>query len=126
MTMKEKMEWLTKEIGFVPVDDGCGVNFYYKAMHDYGMNLCDADDWAWLNTLFRYDIGAERALAITTWYYENEDCTASEAVDVTQKETLRNICEWELGYHLDFSHWPDKEPEALQYGFKEYFEEENA
>ncbi len=28
-------EWIISEIGFLPVDDDCGVDFYYKAMHDF-------------------------------------------------------------------------------------------
>lgn len=36
----------------------------YRAMHDYGMNVQDSERWAWLNTLFGYDIGAERALDV--------------------------------------------------------------
>lgn len=113
-----KAEWIEKEIGFLPVDGEEGIDFYYKAMHDHDMGLYDADDYAWLNTLLRYDIGAERALSIIRWYYENLDATVQDMVDHDQKETLKNICESELGLNLDFSHWPEKEPIFLEYGFK--------
>ena len=121
MTVEQKADWIENEIGFIPVDKEAAVEFYYKAMHDYDMALMDADDYAWLNTLFRYDIGADRALEIIKWFYEQ---TVVDAVSVNQKETLENICRFELGLHLDFSHWPDKEPKIFEYGFKEYYEED--
>ena len=119
MTTEEKLIWLHKEIGDyfdLSYGDEC-IDFYYKAMHDYGMNICDADDYAWLNTLFNYDIGADRAIAITNWIYENMDSTACEVVDVDYKGTLKNICELELGFKLDFTNWSDEEPKTLRFGY---------
>jgi len=118
-----KAEAIKNLIGFLPVDSDEGIDHYHKSIFFYDMGLTDADDYAWLNTLFRYDIGAERAKAIINWYYENLDTTVQDAVSVDQKETLKNICEMELGFHLDFTHWPKYEPEYLEYGFKEYYEE---
>lgn len=115
--INEMKEWIIKEIGFLPVDDEDGVEFYYTAMHDYDMGLTDADDYAWLNTLFGYDICADHALEIIRWYYENLDTTIQDAVSIDQMETLRNICEMELGFHLDFSNWPTEEPKYFRYDF---------
>ena len=117
--MDKKKEWLEKQVGLfdIPADDEDIINFYYMATHDHGMSLCDADDYAWLNTLFRYDIGADRAKMIIRWYYEKEDVSVQDAVSFAQKEALEHICTSELGLHLDFSHWPDTEPKAIQYGF---------
>lgn len=65
------------------------------------MSLSESDRWAWLNTLFGYDIGADRALDLDNWYYENGmDVLEIEADD---RETVKNICELELGLHLNFS-----------------------
>ena len=113
-----KASWLQRKIGYLPVGDYDAINHYYTVMHDFDMGMMDADDYAWLNTLFHYDIGAERALDIIRWYYENEDTTVMDAVGINQKETLKNICEMELDLHLDFSHWPNEEPMCLEYGFE--------
>ena len=116
-----KREWLVKELGeswvTEQIDFPEGIDHYYKGMHDYGMGVTDCDDWAWLNTLFRYDIGAENAKKIIGWYYENEDTTVQDAVSVEKSEELWYVCDIELGIHLDFSHWPKEEPTALEYGF---------
>ena len=119
MTIEQKLNWLDNElgVGFLGEDNYDAINFYYCAMHDYDMGVCDADDWAWLNTLFGYNIGATRSLFITTWYYENLDATVNECVGSQDKETLRSICKWELGLHLDFSNWADDEPKC--YDIKE-------
>lgn len=105
-----KAEWIISEIGFLPVEDDWGIDFYYKAMNGFDMGLCDADDYAYLNTLMQYDIGGENALAIIRWYYEEEDATVNDALNWDQKETLRDLCN-NLGIELDFSGWVISEPE---------------
>lgn len=115
----EKNVWLVKQVGnVIPNDDEC-VEFYYRAMHDYGMGITDADDYAYLNTLFQYDIGAERALAIIRWFYEEQDAAIQDAVTVEDKGTLRNICEFELGLHFNWDYFLKEEPKMLQYNFTE-------
>lgn len=116
--MWEKVDWLMKEIGYLPVDDEDGIDFYYKGMHDFGLGLYDTDDYAWLNTLLRYDIGGENAKAIIDWYYVNEDTTVQEAIDVEHKDELAEVAD-KLGITLDFSNWPDEDPEYLECGFEE-------
>ena len=127
-TPKEKLDYLSKKFGSNFADqigDNLeAIDHYYKANYYFGMGITDADDWAWLNTLFRYDIGANHALGIIRWFYENEDATVMDCVNVDQKETLQNICEWELGFYLNFNHWPENDPNALEFGFKEYIDEE--
>lgn len=116
--MWEKVDWIMKEIGYLPADDEAGIDFYYKGMHDFGLGLYDTDDYAWLNTLLGYDIGGENAKAIIDWYYVNEDTTVQEAIDVERKDELVEVAD-KLGIVLDFSNWPDKDPEYLEYGFEE-------
>ena len=113
-------EWLDNEIGesLIPNDEVV-LDFYYHAMHDFDMGLTDADDYAWLNTLFGYDIGADHAKEIIRWFYENQDTTVQDAIRHESKDTLQSICELELGIHLDFSKWLDYEPEYLRYYLKE-------
>ncbi len=85
----------------------------YRAMKDYGMSVYDADKWAWLNTLFGYDIGADRALGLITWYDDNGmDVLELNADD---KETLKNVAEMELGFHFNYAAFPDETPEVISY-----------
>lgn len=114
---KTKKEWLERNFGSgLLTHDEPMTEFYYKALHDYNMGVSDADDYAWLNTLFGYDIGADNAMEIIRWYYENLDTTVMESVDIHQKEMLANLLD-EFGFHLDFSQWPTEEPQFLRYEF---------
>ena len=108
-------EWVEKEVG-MEILAGCDNGIYdvfYKGMHDYDMGFHDVDRWAWLNTLFGYDIGAERALDIITWYDDNDmDVLELNADD---KGTVENISRFELGFHFNFDGWPKETPEAISY-----------
>ena len=75
------------------------------------MSIYDADRWAWLNTLFGYDIGAKQALDIITWYDDNG--LDAFTLEVGDRDTLSNICELELGFKPDFSRWAESTPEAI-------------
>jgi hypothetical protein len=113
-----KINWLIDEIGYLPVSDEDGINFYYKGMHDFGLGLHDTDDYAWLNTLLRYDIGGENATEIIRWYYANMDMTVQDAVRIEDRDELYGVCQ-RLGLDIDFSQWPETEPEYIEYGFEE-------
>lgn len=109
-----KREWVENEIGWEIL---CGMpdevfDFYYKAMHDYDVGFYDAERYAWLNTLFGYDIGAEHALGIITWFDDNN----GDVFDLTEKHrlVLLEVCN-QLGYHLDFGAWAKEEPKAIAY-----------
>ncbi len=92
-------------------------NFFYRAMHDNEMGFYDADSYAWLNTLFGYDIGIENARNIIKWLYEN-DQNAFE-FNAGNKGTLENICELELGLKLDFTMFAESTPIAARYNMPE-------
>lgn len=85
----------------------------YRAMKDYGMDSYGSQRWAWLNTLFGYDIGADRAKAISDWYEEN----GLDVLDICaeDKGTLSNIIGMELGLHVSFSAFPDETPDHISY-----------
>lgn len=123
MTISEKRDWINEKTQLNVPEDEEIVQFYYKAVHDHAMLPHEADDYAYLNTMFRYDIGAEAAKAIIGWYYNNQDTTVQDAVTAEGKGTLENICQLELGLHLDFSHFAQEEQEWLEYGFAPYFDE---
>lgn len=111
---EEKRNWLAKELGkdyYYEFTEPKTINHYYKAIHDFNMGLTDADDYAWLITLFGYDIGAENAFEIIRWYYENFDATVNDMVGINQKIELWYVCN-KLNIHLDFSMWTDAEPKC--------------
>ena len=70
------------------------------------MSFQDTDRYAWLNTLFNYDIGKGNALAIINWLWEHN----SDVFEITENDagTLCDITVKELGLHLDYSMWNDK------------------
>lgn len=113
-------EWVENKIGKEILDGMPDEvwHHFYRGMHDYGMGFYDADRWAWLNTLFGYDIGAERALSIITWYDDNGlDVLEINADD---KGTVENICSLELWFHLNFEAWAKETPDAIRYDLPEY------
>ena len=118
-TAAEK-EYLEKEVGgdiLAGISDEA-IHHYHRAMKDYGMSFHDGDRWAWLNTLFGYDIGADRALSIITWYDDNGMDVLE--IEAEEKGTVENITSFELGFHLNFSAWPEETPKTIEYGQKEY------
>ena len=117
MNFEEKTQWLRNQIGSVPgvFDDKKAIEFYFRAVHDFGFSLIDADDYAYLKTLFGYDIGAENAKKIIRWFYEKINSSVEEAVLAAQKGALKNICELELGLYLDFSRFASEQPKCYKY-----------
>lgn len=110
---RNKKEWLESQIGS-GILDALGdetYDFYYRAMHDYGMDFADVDRYAWLNTLFGYDIGAEKANAINTWIYEHDDEVLELGAE--SKDKIQNIAT-KLGFTFDYSKWVKETPEAMR------------
>ena len=116
MKLEEKRNYLIEQFGYCPVDDDAGIEFYYKAIHDYDFGLIDADDYAWLNTLLQYDIGADNAFQIIYWYYKNFDSTVQESIHANNRSELEMVCS-ELEIYLNFSNWVEEEPKWFKYGF---------
>ena len=111
-----KKEWIENKAGSVLSGlDELGIDFYYMAMHDNGMDLYDADRYAWLNVLFGYDIGADHAREIINWCYEHD----IDVMDLCSqdKEMMMDICFDEFGFHLSFIYWADEEPEYISYKY---------
>jgi len=90
----------------------------YRAMHDYGMNVQDSERWAWLNTLFGYDIGAERALDVIKWYDDNGMDVLGLTAD--DRESIRNVAELELGFHFNFTAFAKETPDTISYRWPEH------
>lgn len=113
-----KREWLEINVGidFVVGFDELGIDFYYMAIHDNGMDLYDADRYAWLNVLFGYDIGADHALGITNWYYENNMEVLELVGGLECKDEMMRVTD-ELGYHLNYGYWVWEEPDYITYSY---------
>ena len=111
----KKKEYVVSQIGEESIENLPSEFFEhtYRAMKDYGMSVYDADKWAWLNTLFGYDIGADRALDLITWYDDNGMDVLDLSAD--DKETLRNVAEMELGFHFNYVAFPEDTPEVISY-----------
>lgn len=114
-TTKEKKAYVIDQIGRDISKDMPDEFFEHtcRAMRDYGMSVYDADKWAWLNTLFGYDIGADRALALIAWYEDN----GMDVLELTaeDKGTLKNVAELELGFCFNYTAFLNKTPDAISY-----------
>lgn len=113
-----KREWIERKIGkglLDGMDDDC-FDFFYKAMHDLGIEYVDADRWSWLNTLFGYDIGSKAALAIINYQYETDGDDVME-FGFYQKEDLQAINE-ELDLGLNFRSFVKKTPTEIVYTWR--------
>lgn len=85
--------------------------FYIRGLME-GDDIFDIDRYAWINTLFGYDIGKENAEAIDRYLYERDD----EILEL--KHTDRNKVEAivkELGLNLSFSKWRTSNPKCYEY-----------
>lgn len=88
-----------------------------RAEKDYGMDAFDAERWAWLNTLFGYDIGADRAKGVIKWYDDNGLDVLDLGAD--NKEELKEIAK-ELGYHFNFSSFAPYTPDDIGYSWPDH------
>lgn len=86
-------------------------------------SLYDADSYAWLNTLFGYDIGWGRAQAIITYFYAN-DSAVSELTAENSREELENVNEI-YNLSLTFDMWPEKNPKGIYYDWQQKEEEKS-
>lgn len=119
-TAKEKKNYVISQIG-KDISKDMPDEFFehtYRAMKDYGMSVYDADKWAWLNTLFGYDIGADKALGLITWYDDN----GMDVLELTSdsKDTLRNVAEMELGFHFNYTTFAPYTPDAISYTWPDH------
>ena len=112
-TIAEKREWIKGMVGASIAEqyDDDGIAHTYRAMEDYGLSVHDSDRWAWLNTLFGYDIGADHAMGICA-VLDDRDQDALE-LRAEDKEEIQEICGSDLGYHLKFDAWVKETPDVI-------------
>jgi hypothetical protein len=125
MTREKAIEKLVKSGIFT--EEACNTSeagkFYVKYLMD-NLDICDIDRYAWLNTLFQYDIGAKNAMEIDSWLWGSETVLKDYPLgfdtleltwnDEEGKELLKK-CNSELNLNLDFSNWVTYEPEYYKY-----------
>lgn len=93
-------------------DDDIVVNFYYDAAALYGCDsIFDADETAWICSLFGYDIGWKAARSIANMFYEETEESAAELTH-KDKKLVKKYCR-KLGLDLDFSKWASKDPDTM-------------
>lgn len=122
MKNEEKKAWVEMKVGTYVlngVDDDC-YNHTYRAMYDYGMSFGESNRWAWLNTLFGYDIGADHAKEIINWY-DNNGLDVYD-LEADESETVETICRMELGFYLNFNGWPDTTPRCISYTWPDHLQ----
>jgi len=78
--------------------------FYIEHWHEYEC-VMDIDSYAYLNTLFSYDIGSDNARQISNWLYEKFNMTTEEIPDGDDADNLMRVAKWDLGLDLDFSNF---------------------
>lgn len=113
----DKAGWLKDRLPLDNSDllsDKAYVEFMYKAMHDHCMDMYDADEYAWLNTLFGYDIGADYARRINSLFYDIG--VGIMELNHNSLQDVKSVCK-ELGIKPDLRKWAKEEPEAIRYSF---------
>lgn len=125
MTKEQAIDTLVMYGAFTETEckESDGGKFYVKNLMK-GYDICDIDRYAWLNTLFQYDIGDDFAMKIDSWLWGSKTVLKDyplgyETMELTYndeegKELLRK-CDEELGMGLDFSKWIDYDPVSYQY-----------
>lgn len=114
-TLEDKRKYLNENYcnGYeIPVDEEKQIKFYWKCCGN-DIDFSDADRYAWLNTLFGYDIGIENFLTINSYLWENLETEVLELThnDLLGLEILCKTC----GIDLNFDVWSTEEPEAYNY-----------
>lgn len=86
--------------------------FYYNCMKN-GIDVCDADRYADLNTVLGYDVGFENFRKIDGYLWCEKDYDLMELVGNKDGREVIEEAVNTLGIEIDFSKWNDGE-------FKEY------
>ena len=86
---------------------------FHKKVKDKGYDFMDADNYAWLNTLFGYDIGIEKSIEICN-ALEKEGEFATSDLDTGSYNFMKMI---DVKYRLNvsFDNWTKKEKKEVRY-----------
>lgn len=95
----------------VKSEDPCD-EFYIEGIME-GEDMSDLDRYAWLNTLFGYDIGRENARQIDSYLYSEMDFETMELCHM-DREMIQMVCK-RLELDVSFDKWATEEPDAYHY-----------
>lgn len=104
----------TREIGMD--DDENEIDFYYSCVRLGISSLIDADSYAWINTLFGYNVGWNNAAQLIDILWDSE----VEALELTagDKTDLIDTCRI-YGLDMDFSKFAALTPAVTNYEYGE-------
>ena len=113
--MEDKRKHLdeTHGNGFSSGLDDDAIDFYYDGDIS-GICLFDLDRWAWLNTLFGYNIGWKNAREIINDYYLRDK--ESLELGAKDKAEIKGVCN-RLKLNLTFGRWAAEEPKTIRFSF---------
>lgn len=124
-TEKEAMAYMNQQ-GFMITEedkDEPFFKFYARNLKKH-RDLADIDRYAWLNTLFQYDIGWDRAMKIDSWLWGSETVLIDyplgfETLELDwnneEDKQLLKKCDKECYLDLDFSKWLDHDVNSYMY-----------
>lgn len=96
-----------------------GYAFYYNQLMINGLDLCDADRYANLNTILGYDVGIRKFRSLDSWLWENGFDLMELSGSEDDKALLQEATEKTKTKPLDFSKWRDY---VGKHYFYSYFE----
>lgn len=98
-----------------------GYAFYYNQL-SRGLDLCDADRYANLNTILGYDVGIAKFRSLDNWLWTHEFDLMELCGSDKDKEILQRATKEAKTKELDYYKWTNYGKEKYSYA---YFESEN-
>lgn len=121
ITMKQINE-VNKEMGYEKDSrylTDAGYAFYWNQLFINGLDVCDADRYANLNTILGYDVGIRKFRSLDDWLWTHAfDLMELNGSD-EDKQLLQEATEKTHTKELDYSKWNNLQ--STQYEYK-YFE----
>lgn len=95
-----------------------GYAFYYNQLQN-GLDLCDADRYANLNTILGYDVGFRKFRSLDSWLWEHNFDLMELFGTKSDKKWLHEATEKTHTKALDYSKWSNLSRKKYTYSFFE-------
>lgn len=95
-----------------------GYAFYYNQMNN-GLDLCDADRYANLNTILGYDVGIKKFRSLDNWLWIHQFDLIELSGSEDEKAMLQRATTETNTKELDYSKWENKSEEDYSYAYFE-------
>lgn len=115
--IEEANKYLGYYVGSRELSD-YGYSFYFNQMNN-GLNLCDADRYANLNTILGYDVGVKKFRSLDNWLWEHDFDLMELVGSEEDKEMLKRATTETKTKELDYSKWENNEKKEYSYSFFE-------